>query len=115
MTRVKRGVNTHRRHQKMLKAAKGYRGARSKLYRRAKAAVAKAGQHSFVDRKRKKRLYRQLWIVRVNNACRLHGTKYSLLINGMFKKNIAVNRKMLADLAVNNPEAFKALVAEALK
>lgn len=115
MTRIKRGVATHRRHRKMVKAAKGYRGARSKLFRRAKNAVAKAGQNSYIGRRLKKRDFRQLWIARINAACRANGSKYSALINGCFKKDIQVNRKMMAEMAANNPEAFKALLEEALK
>lgn len=115
MTRIKRGVTVHRRHHKMVKAAKGYRGARSKLFRRAKNAVAKAGQNSYIGRRLKKRDFRQLWIARINAACRANGSKYSLLINGCFKKDIQVNRKMMAEMAVNVPEAFKALLDEALK
>lgn len=115
MTRVKRGVTAHRRHQKTLKAAKGYRGGRSKLFRAAKNAVAKAGQNSYRDRKKKKRNFRQLWIARINAACRANGSKYSALIDGCFKKDIQVNRKMLAELAANEPEAFKAVLDEALK
>jgi len=99
----------------MVKAAKGYRGARSKLFRRAKNAVAKAGQNSYIGRRLKKRDFRQLWIARINAACRANGSKYSLLINGCFKKDIQVNRKMMAEMAVNVPEAFKALLDEALK
>jgi len=116
MTRIKRGAGgTHRRHRKMVKAAKGYRGHRSKLFRAAKNAVAKAGQNAYRNRKEKKRDFRTLWIARINAACRAHGTKYSLLIDGCFKKNIQVNRKMMAEMAANNPEAFKALLDEAIK
>jgi large subunit ribosomal protein L20 len=114
MTRVKRGVNAHRRHRKVLKAAKGYRGGRSKLFRAAKNAIAKAGQNAYKDRKLRKRTFRQLWIARVNAACRAHGSKYSVLIDGCFKKDIRVNRKMLAELAANEPDTFKAVLDEAL-
>jgi len=114
MSRVKSGVNAHRRHQKVLKAAKGYRGGRSKLYRRAKNAVMKAGQNSYRDRRLKKRTFRALWIARINAACRANGARYSRLIDGMFKKDIQINRKMLAELAVNNPEVFKAILDEAM-
>jgi len=99
----------------MVKAAKGYRGHRSKLFRAAKNAVAKAGQNSYRNRKEKKRDFRTLWIARINAACRAAGSKYSLLIDGCFKKDIQVNRKMMAEMAVNNPEAFKALLDEATK
>jgi len=115
MTRVKRGVTAHRRHKKTLLAAKGYRGARHSLVRRAIAAVAKAGQNAYMHRKRKKRDFRKLWIARINAACRELGTKYSLLIDGCFKKNIQVNRKMMAEMAARQPEAFKAFVEEVLK
>lgn len=114
MTRVKRGVTAHRRHKKYLIAAKGYRGHRHSLVRQAKNAVAKAGQNAYMHRKRKKRDFRKLWIARINAACRAMGTKYSLMINGCFKKDIQVNRKMLAEIAVKDPEAFKAFVEEAL-
>lgn len=110
MPRVKSGVTAHRRHRKMVKAAKGYRGQRSLRFREAKKAVMKAGLHSYVDRKRNTRLFRRLWIVRINAACRELGMSYSRLIDAMTKKNVAINRKMLAELAVNNPEVFKAIV-----
>lgn len=110
MTRVKRGVTAHRRHRKVVAAAKGYRGLRSRNFRQAKTAVMKAGLHSYVGRKLKKRTFRQLWIARINAACRPLGITYSRLIDAMTKKDILVNRKMMAELAVNNPEAFKAIV-----
>jgi len=115
MTRVKRGVTAHRRHHKILKGAKGYRGGRSKLFCAAKIAVIKAGLHAYRDRKFRKRSFRQLWIARINAVCRQLGTKYSLLIDACFKKNIQVNRKMMAELAVKEPEVFKAFVEEAMK
>jgi len=114
MTRIKRGVTAHRRHKKFLKAAKGFRGQRSRLAVAAMTAVKKAGKNAYRDRRIKKRTFRGLWIARINAACKLLGTKYSLLINGMFKKDIQVNRKMLAELAVNHPETFKAIVGEAI-
>lgn len=114
MTRIKRGVVAHRRHKKVLKAAKGFRGKRSTQYVAAKAALIKAGQNAYRDRRIKKRTFRGLWIARINAACKLLGTKYSLLIDGCFKKDIAVNRKMLAELAANHPETFKVIVEEAL-
>ncbi len=114
MTRIKRGVAAHRRHKKVLKAAKGFRGQRSRLVVAAMTAVRKAGQNAYRDRRIKKRTFRGLWIARINAACKQFGTKYSLLINGMFKKDIQVNRKMLAELAVNEPDVFKAIVDEAL-
>ena len=115
MTRVKRGVTAHRRHKKILNLAKGFRGARHRLYRRAKAATMKAGQNAYMHRKRKKRDFRKLWIARINAACRANGTKYSTLIDACFKQNIQVNRKMLAEIAAREPETFKALLSEILK
>lgn len=114
MTRVKRGVTAHRRHRKIVKAAKGYRGLRSKTFTQAKNALMKAGLHSYRDRKNKKRTFRNLWIARINAAVRPMGITYSRLIAGMTNKNMIVNRKMLAELAVSEPEALKALV-EAVK
>jgi large subunit ribosomal protein L20 len=114
MSRVKRGVTAHRRHRKVVKAAKGYRGLRSKTFQQAKNAVMKAGLHSYRDRRNRKRVFRQLWITRINAACRELGISYSRLIDGMTKKGVAINRKMLAELAVNEPETFKAIV-EAVK
>ncbi|MBI4975422.1 50S ribosomal protein L20 [Candidatus Peregrinibacteria bacterium] len=113
MTRVKRGVTAHRRHQKMVKAAKGYRGKRSTNFRQAKNAVMKAGLHSY--RKLRKREFRRLWIVRINAACRPLGVTYSRLIDAMTKKDMLINRKMLSELAISNPETFKAIVDEAMK
>ncbi|MBD3360920.1 50S ribosomal protein L20 [Candidatus Peregrinibacteria bacterium] len=113
MSRVKSGKTTHRRHRKVVKAAKGYRNLRSKNFRDAKNALMKAGQHSYKHRRTRKRDFRRLWITRINNACREHGINYSRFIDGMTKKNIRINRKMLAELAVNEPEAFKAVVDEA--
>lgn len=115
MTRVKRGVNTRRRHQKMMKAAKGFRGLRNRTFKWAKNAVMKAGLRSYTSRRLKKRDFRSLWITRINAACRPLGVKYSRLIDGMTKKDMLINRKMLADLAVNNPEVFKKVVEEAMK
>ena len=114
MTRVKRGVTAHRRHRKVVKAAKGYRGLRSKNFRSAKNAVMKAGLNSYKDRRVKKRTFRSLWIARINAGCRPLGMSYSRLIAAMTKKQVAINRKVLADLAMNEPEAFKAVV-EAVK
>jgi large subunit ribosomal protein L20 len=115
MTRIKRGVNAHRRHRKVVKAAKGYRGLRSKTFSQAKNATMKAGLHSYVDRKGKKRVFRRLWIARINAACRELGVKYSRLIDAMTKKKIAINRKMLAELAFSDPAVFKNVVEEAMK
>ncbi|MCX6734732.1 MAG: 50S ribosomal protein L20 [Candidatus Peregrinibacteria bacterium] len=115
MSRVKRGVNTRRRHQKMKKAAKGYRGLRSRTFKWAKNATMKAGLRSYTSRRLKKRDFRSLWITRINSACRAMGVKYSRLIDAMTKKDMVVNRKMLSELAVNEPAVFKKIVEEAMK
>ena len=114
MPRVKRGVNARRRHKKVLDQAKGYRGRRKNVYRVAKQAVIKAGQYAYRDRRQRKRQFRQLWITRINAAARLDGLSYSRLINGLHKAEIEVDRKVLADIAVHDPEAFGA-IAEAAK
>jgi large subunit ribosomal protein L20 len=113
MPRVKRGVTAHRRHKKVLKQAKGYYGARSRVYRVAKQAVTKAGQYAYRDRKVKKRMFRGLWIQRINAAAREHGISYSRLIDGLKKQNIEIDRRVLADLALHEKEAFAALVEKA--
>lgn len=110
MTRVKRGVTAHRRHRNVVKAAKGYRGMRSKNFTHAKNALMKAGLHSYVDRRRKKRTFRNLWIARINAGSRALGVKYSTLIDAMTKKNILINRKMMSEMALNDPGTFKAFV-----
>ncbi len=115
MTRVKRGVTAHRRHQTMVKRAKGFRGQSSRIFTWAKNAMMKAGIHSYTDRKRRKRDFRRLWISRINISCRDLGVTYSRLIAAMTKKDILVNRKMLADLAIKEPEVFKKIVEEAMK
>jgi len=109
VARVKRGVTARARHKKILKQAKGYYGARSRVYRVAKQAVIKAGQYAYRDRKQKKRQFRALWIVRINAAARLCGMSYSRFINGLNKANVAVDRKVLADLAVRDMDAFAEL------
>ena len=114
MPRVKRGVTAHARHKKVLKEARGYTGARSKVYRVAKQAVIKAGQYAYRDRRQRKRQFRSLWITRINAAARMHGLSYSRLINGLHKAEIEVDRKILADIAVHDPEGFGA-IAEAAK
>lgn len=114
MARVKRGVTARARHKKILKLAKGYYNARRKVYRVAKQAVIKAHQYAYRDRKAKKREFRALWIVRINAAARLNGLSYSRLINGLKKAGIAIDRKILAELAVYNKEVF-AVVAEKAK
>lgn len=106
MARVKRGVTARARHKKVLKLAKGYYGARSRVYRVAKQAVIKAGQYAYRDRRQRKRQFRALWIVRINAASRQYGISYSRLINGLTKAKVAIDRKVLADIAVRDIEAF---------
>ena len=113
MARVKRGVVAKARHKKVLKQAKGYYGARRKVYRVAKQAVIKAGQYAYRDRRQRKRQFRALWIARINAAARQNGMTYSRLIHAMKQKQIVINRKMLADLAVRDPKAFTAVVNQA--
>jgi large subunit ribosomal protein L20 len=113
MARVKRGVTAGRRHKKILKKAKGYYNARSKVFRAAKQAVIKAGQYAYRDRRAKKREFRALWIARINAAARTYGVSYSVLMNGLLKSGLEVDRKMLADLAVNDLPAFGAIVEQA--
>ncbi len=108
--RIKRGVNAAKKRRAVLKNAKGYRGAKSKLYRVAREQVMKSGQYAYIGRKQKKRDFRALWITRINAACRLNGISYSKFINGLKVKGIDLNRKVLADMAVRQPEAFTALV-----
>ena len=113
MARVKRGVQTKKRHKKILKQAKGYRGARSRTYKVAKQAVMRSGQYAYRDRRQKKRVFRSLWIVRINAAARENGISYSKLISGLKKANIELDRKTLAHLAVNDKEAFTVLAEQA--
>ncbi len=113
MARVKRGVTSHARHKKVIKAAKGYRGRRKNTIRIAKQAVEKAGQYAYRDRRTRKRDFRRLWIQRINAASREHGLNYARFMSGLKSAGIEVDRKMLADIAVREPEAFKALVEEA--
>src|SRR5690554_3727803 len=113
MARVKRGVQTRRRHKKILKLAKGYYGARSRSYRIAVQSVLRAGQYAYRDRKVRKRQFRRLWIVRINAGARQHGLSYSRFINGMKKANIDIDRKVLADLAVRDLVTFAALAEKA--
>jgi large subunit ribosomal protein L20 len=113
MARVKRGVTARAKHKKVLKAAKGYRESRHSVYRVAKQAVIKAGQYAYRDRKAKKRVFRALWIVRINAAARECGLSYSRLVNGLLKANIEIDRKMLADLAMNDIVGFKAIAEQA--
>ncbi len=109
MPRVKRGVTARARHKKVLKQAKGYYGARSRVYRVAKQAVIKAGQYAYRDRRQRKRQFRALWIVRINAAAREFGLSYSRFIAGLNKASVAIDRKVLADLAVRDKEAFAEL------
>ena len=113
MPRVKRGVTARAKHKKVLDEAKGYYGARSKVYRVAKQAVIKAGQYAYRDRRQKKRQFRALWIARINAGARECGISYSRLINGLMKANVEVDRKMLADLAMNDKAAFAAVAEQA--
>ena len=110
MPRSVNAVASRARRKKIMKAARGYFGARSKVYTVAKNAVEKAWSYAYRDRKNKKRAFRRLWIARINAAARQEGTTYSRLINGLHKKEIGLNRKVLADLAMNHPETFKAVV-----
>jgi large subunit ribosomal protein L20 len=113
MPRVKGGATARARHKKVLKKAKGYYGARSKLYKTANQAVTKAGQYAYRDRRQRKRQFRSLWIARINAAARLHELSYSRFINGLHKAAIEIDRKVLADIAVHDPDAFGALAAQA--
>lgn len=110
--RVKRGRATRKRHKKVLKYAKGYVGSKSKLYKSANQAVMKAWRYAYKHRRQKKRDFRSLWITRINAACREHGLSYSRFINALNKANIKLNRKILADLAVGNKDAFKQLISQ---
>ena len=109
MARVKRGVQAHARHKKVIRQAKGYRGRRKNVFRVAKQAVIKAGQYAYRDRRQRKRQFRALWILRINAAAREHGLSYSVFMHGLARAEIAVDRKILADLAVNDQAAFAAL------
>ncbi|AFU97768.1 50S ribosomal protein L20 [Simiduia agarivorans] len=113
MARVKRGVVARRSHKKVLKAAKGYYGARSRVFRVAKQAVIKAGQYAYRDRKAKKRNFRALWITRINAQSRAEGLSYSRLIAGLKKANIALDRRVLADIAVHDKAVFATIVEKA--
>ena len=113
MARIKRAVNAHKKRRKVLKLAKGYFGAKSRQYRAASEQVARSLRYAYEGRKMRKRDFRRLWITRINAAARLNDMSYSVLMNGLKKHNITVNRKMLADIAVNDPEAFKKIVESA--
>tara|TARA_B100000963_G_scaffold111664_1_gene97225 strand:- start:97 stop:453 length:357 start_codon:yes stop_codon:yes gene_type:complete len=112
MSRVKRGVQAKKRHKKILKLAKGYRGARSRTFKVANQAVLKAGQYAYRDRKVKKRTFRSLWIIRINAAVREHGLSYSVFMNGLKKANIDLDRRVLASMAVEDKEGFASLVSK---
>lgn len=114
MPRVKRGVVARAKHKKVLAAAKGFRGRRGNVFRIAKEAVMKAGQYAYRDRRTKKRVFRQLWIARINAAAREHGLSYSVFMNGLKKANIEIDRKVLADIAVADKAGF-ASIAEQVK
>ena len=115
MARIKGGLNAKKRHNRTLKLAKGYRGARSKQYRVAKQSVMRALASSYAGRKQKKRQFRQLWIARINAAARMNGLSYSKMMHGLKVANVDINRKMLADLAVNDAAGFTALAEIAKK
>ncbi len=113
MARVKGAMNTRKRHKRVLKLAKGYRGAKSKLFRTAKEAVMKSLSYAYTGRKQKKRNFRQLWITRISAQAKMNGMNYSRFMNGLKKAGIEMNRKMLAEIAVSDKEAFAALVEKA--
>lgn len=113
MARVKRGVTTHARHKKVIKKARGYQGRGKNVFRVAVERVEKAGQYAYRDRRVKKRTFRSLWIQRINAGAREHGMNYSQFMNGLGQAGIEIDRKVLADIAVREPEAFKALVDQA--
>ena len=113
MARIKGAMAARKRHKKILKLAKGYRGAKSKLYRIANQAVMKSLTYSYTGRKLKKRDFRSLWITRISAACKMNGINYSRFMNGLKKANIEINRKMLSEIAINDPAAFTQLVETA--
>jgi len=113
MARTKKSSSRRKRHKKVLKEAKGYRGGRSKLYREAKQSVERGRKHAYRHRREKKRNFRQLWITRINAAAREHGISYSQLMGGLGKADVEINRKMLADIAVRDPDGFEDIVEKA--
>jgi large subunit ribosomal protein L20 len=113
MARVKRGLMRHKRHKKIIQAASGYFGRKKNVFRRAHEQVMKSGQYAFRDRRAKKRDFRQLWIARISAGCQEAGIKYNELIDGLNKAGIAVNRKMLSELAIHDMDAFKVLATQA--
>lgn len=115
MTRIKASVQTRKRHKKVIKAAKGFRGLRGKTFKASKQAVMKAGQNAYIGRRLKKRTFRRLWITRINNAARANGVMYSRLVRALDDNHIVINRKLLADIAAQNPEVFAEVVKAAMK
>ena len=115
MARVKGAIMTRKRRNKVLKLAKGYYGAKSKHFKMAKQQVMKSGNYAYIGRKQKKRDFRRLWITRISAACKLNGTNYSTFINGLKKSGIDLNRKMLSEIAISDPAAFKSLVEKVTK
>ncbi len=113
MARIKGAMSAKKRHKKILKLAKGYIGARSKQYRVAKQSVMKALDYAYIGRKQRKRDFRRLWITRISAACKLNGVNYSTFMNGLKKANITLNRKMLSEIAINDPASFAELVVKA--
>lgn len=115
MARIKRGITTKAKHKKLLAKTKGFRHGRKNLVKMARQADLKAGQYAYRDRRSKKRMFRRIWIVKINAACRENGIKYSQLINGLKDKKIELDRKILADLAENNPDEFSKIVEKIKK
>ena len=113
MARIKGATMTRKRRNKVLKLAKGYYGSKSKLFKTAKQAVMKSGNYAYIGRKQKKRDFRRLWIARISAACKMNGINYSTFINGLKKAGIELNRKMLSEIAIADPEGFAALVEKA--
>ncbi len=113
MARVKRAIMTRKRRKKILKLSKGYFGGKSKLFKTAKQAVMKSGQYAYIGRKQKKRDFRRIWITRISAGCKQNGMNYSTFINGLKKANIALNRKMISEIAISDPAAFSALCEKA--
>ena len=113
MARIKGAIMTRKRRNKVLRLAKGYYGSKSKLFKTAKQAVMKSGNYAYVGRKQKKRDFRRLWITRISAACKMNGINYSTFINGLKKAGIELNRKMLSEIAISDPEGFAALVDKA--
>ena len=113
MARIKGAMATRKRRKKVLKAAKGYYGSKSRLFKTAKEAVMKSGQYAYIGRKQKKRDFRRIWITRISAACKLNGMNYSTFMNGLKKAGVDLNRKMLSEIAISDPEAFTALTETA--